>query len=91
VSAKQKIMKLLRDSAPDLTIDQAIYKLDILRRIELGTAQLDRGEGIDHDEIVARWDDNAKATSDDVVAPRKRRPAGGGVVHRNRKAKPQDG
>jgi len=86
MSAKQKIMKLLRESGPDLTVDQAIYKLEILRRIELGTAQLDRGEGIDHDEIVARWDENAKATSDEMVAPRKRRSSGRLMVHCRREA-----
>ena len=70
MSAKQKIMKLLRESAPDLTVEEAIYKLEVLRRIELGTAQLDRGEGIDHEEIVAKWCEDAEEISPKVVSTR---------------------
>ena len=91
MSAKQKIMKLLRESDPGLTVEEAIYKLEVLRRIELGDAQLDRGEGIDHDAMVAKWSEDAQEVPSDVVAPGGRRSPQRRMVHRVRKTKPKNG
>jgi len=90
MSAKQQIMKVLRESSPDLTYEEAIYKLEVLRKIELGTAQLDRGEGIDHDELFDQLINNGKTVSDPVVPSRKRRPTSDQGIHKKRERKPSD-
>jgi hypothetical protein len=90
MSAKQRIMKLLRDSSPDLTVEDAIYKLEVLRKIELGAAQLDRGEGIDHDELFDQLLNNGKTVSNPVVSPRKRRSTMDQGIHKQRERKSRD-
>ena len=45
---------LERDLPPDSTVDDAIARLVVLEKIEKGLAQLDRGEGIPHDEVKRR-------------------------------------
>ncbi|MPZ14827.1 MAG: hypothetical protein GEU73_10475 [Chloroflexi bacterium] len=45
------IIKALRELPADANVDDAIERLVFLAKIEAGLAQLDRGEGIPHDEV----------------------------------------
>ena len=44
----------IRELPPDATVDDAIERLVFLAKIDAGLAELDRGEGVQHDEAKRR-------------------------------------
>jgi predicted transcriptional regulator len=48
------MLEVIRELPEDASVDDAIEKLVFLAKIEEGLAQLDRGEGIPHDEVKRR-------------------------------------
>lgn len=48
------MIEAIRELPADATVDDAIERLVFLAKIEAGLAQLDRGEGIHHDEVKRR-------------------------------------
>ena len=52
---RDRIIEALQAMPPDATIDDAIERLVFLARIETGLAELDRSEGIPHDEAKRRF------------------------------------
>ena len=48
------MIEAIRELPPDATVDDAIERLVFLAKIEEGLAQLDRGEGVPHDEVKKR-------------------------------------
>jgi predicted transcriptional regulator len=51
---RDQMIEAIRELPPDASIDDAIERLVFLAKIEEGLAQLDRGEGIAHDEVKRR-------------------------------------
>ena len=51
---RDRIIDALRELPVDSTVDDAIERLVFLAKIEAGLLQLDRGEGIPHDEVKRR-------------------------------------
>lgn len=48
------MIEAIRELPADATVDDAIERLVFLAKIEAGLAQLERGEGISHDEVKLR-------------------------------------
>lgn len=53
-NARDRMIDALRELRPDATVDEAIERLLFLAKIDAGLAELDRGEGIPHDEVKRR-------------------------------------
>ena len=53
ITRDQRI-EAIRKLPPDASVDDAIERLVFLAKIEEGLAQLDRGEGIPHEEVKRR-------------------------------------
>jgi len=53
-NSRDRIIEALRKLPPDATVDDAIERLVFLAKIEAGLAELDRGEGIPHEEVKRR-------------------------------------
>jgi predicted transcriptional regulator len=51
---RDRIIEVLRQLPADANVDDAIERLVFLAKVEAGLAQLDRGEGIPHDEVKRR-------------------------------------
>ena len=51
---REQMLEVIRELPEDASVDDAIEKLVFLAKIEEGLAQLDRGEGIPHDEVKRR-------------------------------------
>ena len=51
---RERMLEVIRELPEDASVDEAIEKLVFLAKIEEGLAQLDRGEGIPHDEVKRR-------------------------------------
>jgi predicted transcriptional regulator len=54
VASKQRILAALNDLDEDASIDEAIERLYLLAKVEKGLAQLDAGQGVEHDEVKRR-------------------------------------
>ncbi len=58
MSAKEDVIRMIRQLPDDVTLADIIYALEVREEIEEGLRQLDAGEGITHDEAMqrlARW------------------------------------
>jgi predicted transcriptional regulator len=53
-NSRDRMIEALRELPPDATVDDAIERLVFLAKIEAGLTELDRGEGIPHDEVRRR-------------------------------------
>jgi predicted transcriptional regulator len=51
---RERMIEAIRDLPPDASVDDAIERLVFLAKIEEGLQQLDRGEGIPHDDVKRR-------------------------------------
>ena len=51
---RDRMVEAIRELPVDATVDDAIERLVFLAKIEEGLAQLDRGEGVPHDEVKRR-------------------------------------
>ena len=51
---RDRMVDAIRELPADATVDDAIERLVFLAKIEAGLKQLDRGEGIPHDEVKRR-------------------------------------
>jgi predicted transcriptional regulator len=51
---RERMLEVIRELPEDASVDDAIEKLVFLAKIEEGLAQLDRGEGIPHEEVKRR-------------------------------------
>jgi predicted transcriptional regulator len=54
LTARDRIIEALKELPPDATVDDAIEHLVLLAKVEEGMAELDRGEGIPHEEVKRR-------------------------------------
>jgi predicted transcriptional regulator len=52
--SRDRMIEALRKLPQDATVDDAIERLVFLAKIEAGLGELDRGEGIPHDEVRRR-------------------------------------
>lgn len=53
---RERMLEVICELPEDASVDDAIEKLEFLAKIEEGLAQLDRGEGIPHEEVKRRLD-----------------------------------
>jgi hypothetical protein len=49
---KELILRMLQKLPDDVTYDRVMYHLDVMKAIETGIEQIERGEGIEHEEFV---------------------------------------
>ena len=54
-NSRDRMIEALRELPPDATVDDAIERLVFLAKIDAGLAELDRGEGVPHDEVKRRF------------------------------------
>lgn len=51
---RERMIEAIRELPSDASVDDAIERLVFLAKIDEGLAELDRGEGIPHDEVKRR-------------------------------------
>ena len=52
MTTKEKMLNLISSLDDDASIDQAIYRLTLLRKIEIGEQQIAAGQFMEHDEFM---------------------------------------
>jgi hypothetical protein len=55
VMSKEKILEVVKSFPEDVDLDALLNKLYVMQKIEIGEQQIDRGEGVPHDEVVKRF------------------------------------
>ena len=58
MTTKEKILSVIQSLDDDVSIDQAIDRLYLLRNIEIGIQQADAGDVIDHDEFMKQLEND---------------------------------
>jgi hypothetical protein len=53
MTSKQKAMMVIDSLGDDVSLDDVIDRLYLLRKIELGIAQADSGDVMEHDDFMA--------------------------------------
>ena len=56
MTTKDKILSVINSLDDDVSIEHAIDRLYLLRKIEIGIQQADAGQGIEHDEFMNQFD-----------------------------------
>jgi predicted transcriptional regulator len=52
MTTKEKVLSVIHSLDEDTSLDEVIDRLYLLRKIELGIAQADAGDVIDHDQFM---------------------------------------
>jgi hypothetical protein len=52
MTTKEKIISVLAGLNDDVSIEQAIERLYLLRKVEIGLEQVNAGDVLDHDEFM---------------------------------------
>ncbi len=58
MTEKEMVLKTVREAPDDCFIDEIADRIEFLAAVQKGLAQLDRGEGVPHEEIkkqLASW------------------------------------
>ena len=53
MTTKEKVISVIRSLDDNATLDEMIDRLYLLRKIELGIAQADAGDVMEHDDFMA--------------------------------------
>lgn len=83
---KERILRLVSKLDDNVSIDEVIYKLDVMKNIQIGLEQLDRGEFTEHEEAFRELLKDEAEKPDSLVAASDRRSRGNKKVHRPRLA-----
>jgi predicted transcriptional regulator len=57
MTSKEKILNVISSLDDDVSIEQAIDRLYLLNKIEIGLREANAGEGIEHDEFMKQLED----------------------------------
>ena len=56
MTTKEKVLSVISSLDENATLDEVIDRLYLLRKIELGIAQADAGDVMEHDQFMAELD-----------------------------------
>ncbi len=59
MTTKEKMLNVISLLDDDASIDQAIYRLTLLRKIEIGQQQIAAGDFMEHDEFMNQLENEA--------------------------------
>jgi hypothetical protein len=51
MTTKERILDVIQRLPDETSFDQAIYELQVVREVELGLEEADRGEGVPQEEV----------------------------------------
>ena len=74
MTSKQTAIAVINSLSDDVTLDDVIDRLYLVRKIELGIAQADGGDVIEHEEFMAELE-REDVSEDCLDSPSARRPS----------------
>jgi predicted transcriptional regulator len=70
MTSKEKILNVISSLDDNVSIEQAIDRLYLLHKIEIGLQQADAGEGMEHDQFMKQLEDEITKNYLDATIPR---------------------
>ncbi len=70
MTEKEMVLKTVRELPDDCSIDEIADRIEFLAAVQKGLDQLDRGEGLPHEEIkrqLASWITSGRAAAGNAV------------------------
>ena len=87
MTTKQKIQNLVDRMPDDITMDEAVYRMVLLKKVEQGLEDFRAGRFTDHDELFDRLLNEDEENQARLVGQGRKRPAANKSVHRSRPTK----
>ncbi|HYV38709.1 MAG TPA: hypothetical protein VE988_23695 [Gemmataceae bacterium] len=87
IANKGQVLRMIARLPEDVTYDRVLYHLDVLNGINIGMDEVERGEGIEHDELFNRLMAEDAQEEAEVDAGRRARSAGNKGPHSPASAK----
>lgn len=82
---KEHILRMISRLPADVSYEQVIYHLDVLRNIEQGEEDFKRGRVIDHDELFARLLNEDAKNDDSLDRPSRTRSGANSHSHQRKR------
>jgi hypothetical protein len=82
MTPKENIKAFVERMPDDVTMEQVFYKLELFIGVQTGLEQIERGEGIDHDELFDELLKTDAEEKDNLVTGSQKRPSRHKEVHR---------
>ena len=57
MTIKQKILSVIESLDENVSIDEAIYRLYLLQKVEIGRQQIAEGQFVEHDEFMKQLEE----------------------------------
>jgi hypothetical protein len=86
MTRKELILRMVERQPDDVSHDLVLYHLSVMKDIEIGTEQMERGEVIDHDELFAELLAEDAQNPTPVVRTSKTKPGKHSKKHREGRA-----
>jgi hypothetical protein len=86
MTRKELILRMVEKLPDDVAYDRVIYHLDVMRAVEEGTAQIERGEGIDHEELFTQLLAEDEKSPDHLGTRSKTRPGKHSPAHHEKRS-----
>jgi hypothetical protein len=74
MTRKQQILRMIGNLPDDVSYDRVMYHLTVMKKIEIGTEQVERGQVVEHEEVFQRLLGDEKKKTRLVKAGRGRSP-----------------
>jgi hypothetical protein len=58
MTSKEKMLDVIASLEDDASVDEAIYRLTLLRKIEIGIQQINSGQCLEHDEFMSQLEND---------------------------------
>jgi hypothetical protein len=88
MSAKEQVLELVKRLDENATIDHIMYKLELLKNIQIGLEQIEKGQFVDHDEL---FDELLKEQDEEdqarLVRSRQGKSRGHKKIHQSKRSK----
>src|SRR5579872_4658718 len=73
MTRKELILRMIQKLPEDVSYARVMYHLTVMEKIERGDEQIERGEGIDHDDLVAQLEEEECRASESSGPPKRKR------------------
>src|SRR4051794_17612273 len=83
---KQQILRMIERLPEDVSYDRVMYHLAVMKAVETGMQEIERGEFIDHDELFDELEQEDAFNKDLLVPTSTARSPGNSSAHKPRRS-----
>jgi ABC-type methionine transport system ATPase subunit len=91
MTTKEQVLELVGKLADNATMAEILYELEVLRKINIGLEQIERGEVFDHDEVFEELLRDNEENQDHLVRAGKGRSRSNKEIYQSRRPQKSQG